>query len=65
MSAGYAGLDTNLLPSQVQIGRAKPIKKIGQSLFEGPAFFMIGSGGAFAKIVDLYAEPFPLVSNGF
>jgi hypothetical protein len=39
MSASYAGLDTNLLPSQVQIGRAKPIKKIGQSLFEGPAFF--------------------------
>jgi len=39
MSASFAGLDTNLLPSQVQIGRMKPIKKIGQSLFEGPAFF--------------------------
>jgi len=25
---------------------------------------MIGSGGAFAKILDLYAEPFPLICNG-
>jgi hypothetical protein len=31
----------------------------------GLAFFMIGSGGALAKIVGLYAEPFPLVSNGY
>jgi len=40
----------NLLFSQVQIGLAKPIKKIGQPLFEGPAFFVIGSGGVICAV---------------
>jgi len=29
----------------------------------GRVFSFLGSGGAFAENVNLYAEPFPLVSN--
>jgi len=29
-----------------------------------PGFRFLGSGGAIAENIDLYAEPFPLVVNG-